>query len=288
MKEIFAVLGKLVCGSGFEDVVFQTGICSSGSLNGVLNGSHYNCCWTVHSIFAEALERLLLKRFTECDNMPDRVSILLENESVDEFEIKRLLEDDEVTNMTIRYNRFKEKIRHGDYGKTAQFWLLYYLDIMFSQHLTHYVVQTSNLMLRLHGLKTALPFFLALNLQNYARHGFIYVSTLENLDTTNPGCKELLSHKGLPVQAQERYACRIAIDQCGEQTINKDAKVAGGIKYFASDENAILKWTLNRPAQAISTDADVNTSEEGYKSNQPSSIYHLNRKLCTKGYKCSN
>ena len=38
MKEIFAVLGKLVCGSGFEDVVFQRGICSSGSLNGVLSG----------------------------------------------------------------------------------------------------------------------------------------------------------------------------------------------------------------------------------------------------------
>ena len=35
VKEIFAVLGKLVCGSGFEDVFFQTGICSSGSLNGV-------------------------------------------------------------------------------------------------------------------------------------------------------------------------------------------------------------------------------------------------------------
>ena len=95
--------------------------------------------------------------------------------------------------------------------------------------------------------------------------------------TTHPGCKELLSHKGLSVQAQERYACRTAINQRGEQTINKDAKVAGGIKYFASDENAILKWTLNRPAQAKSTDAlmllaDVNTSEEGYKSNRPSSI----------------
>ena len=85
MIEIFAVLGKLVCGSGFKDVVFQTGICSSGSLNGVLSGSHYNRCWTVHSIFTEALERLLFKRSTECDNMPDRVRILLENESVKSF-----------------------------------------------------------------------------------------------------------------------------------------------------------------------------------------------------------
>ena len=168
----------------------------------------------MHSIFAEALERLLFKRFTECDNMPDRVRILLENESADEFEIKRLLEDDEVRNMMIRYNRFKEKIRHGDYGKTAQFWLLYYLDIMFNQHLTHYAVQTNNFMLRLHCLKTALPFLFALNLQNYARYGSVYVNTLENLDTTHPGCKELLSHKGLSVQAQERWSlkCRICLE----------------------------------------------------------------------------
>ena len=160
--------------------------------------------------------------------MPDRVRILLENESVDEFEIKRLLEDGEVRNMMIRYNRFKEKIRHGDYGKTAQFWLLYYFDIMFNQHLTHYAVQTNNFMLRLHGLKTALPFFFALNLQNYARYGSIYVNTLENLDTMHPGCKELLSHKGLSVQAQERYACRIAIDQRASRQLTKMQKLQAG------------------------------------------------------------
>ena len=57
----------------------------------------------MHSIFAEAFERLLFKRFTEFDNMPDRVHILLKHESVDEFEIKRLLEDDQVGNMIIRY-----------------------------------------------------------------------------------------------------------------------------------------------------------------------------------------
>ncbi|KAG1685941.1 hypothetical protein GQR58_008889 [Nymphon striatum] len=105
----------------------------------------------------------------------------------------------------------------------------------------------------------------------------IYVNTLENLEITHPGCKELLSEKGLSVQGQDRYKCRIAIDQRGEQTINKDAKVSGGIKYFASDENAILKWTLNRSAQAKNTNAlmalaDVNSSDEGYKSNRPSQI----------------
>ena len=53
----------LVESSDFEDVVFQTGLCTSGSLNGVIKGSHYNRAWFVHSLFSEALERLLLTRF---------------------------------------------------------------------------------------------------------------------------------------------------------------------------------------------------------------------------------
>lgn len=116
--------------------------------------------------------------------------------------------------------------------------------------------------MRLHGLKTALPFIFAMNKQNYARNEAIYVNTLENLEKTYPGCKELLSEKGLSMQRQNRYKCRIAIDQRCEQTINKDA---------------ILKWTLNRPVQAKNTNAlmtlaDVKCSEEGYKSNRPSQI----------------
>ena len=42
MKENFAVIGKIVANTGFEDAIFPAGVCSTGSLNGVLNGSHYN------------------------------------------------------------------------------------------------------------------------------------------------------------------------------------------------------------------------------------------------------
>ena len=88
---------------------------------------------------------------------------------------------------------------------------------------------------------------------------------------------ELLSEKRLSVQGRQRHKCRIAIDQKGDQTINKDAKVSGCIAYFASDEYAILIWTLNRSMQAMNTMAllefeDVKSSEEGYKSNRLSQI----------------
>ena len=66
------------------------------------------------------------------------------------------------------------------------------------------------------------------------------------------------------------YPCGTPIDQRGEQTINRDAKVAGGIKYFASDQNAILKWTLNHAAQVKNTEelyniASLSSSEDIYK-----------------------
>ena len=100
---------------------------------------------------------------------------------------------------------------------------------------------------------------------------------MENLDITHPGCREFLEEKGLSVQAQERCPCHTAIDQRGEQTINRDAKTSGSIKYFASDENSIFKWTLNRAAQSKNTEAlytlaGTHHSDTIYKSTRPSKI----------------
>ena len=65
MKEKFKFLGHLVRSSGFEDVIFQSRVCTSGSLEGVLVGSHYNRTWRVHQPMLEALERLLYERFLQ-------------------------------------------------------------------------------------------------------------------------------------------------------------------------------------------------------------------------------
>ena len=131
-----------------------------------------------------------------------------------------------------------------------------------------------------------LPFMFVLNKQNYARYGPIYVNTSEYLDITHPRCRELLERNGLSVQGQDIYPCRTPTDQRGAQTINRDAKVAGGIKYFASDQNAILKWTLNRAAQAKNTEklyniAGVRSSEDMYKMIRPSEVLKSER-LVTK------
>ena len=51
----------MVKNSGFQDVVFCSGVCTYGSLtlNGALACSHYNCAWQIHSTFLEGLEQCL-------------------------------------------------------------------------------------------------------------------------------------------------------------------------------------------------------------------------------------
>ena len=40
MKEVFVIKGRLTSRFGFENIIFQAGIYSPGSLNGVISGSH--------------------------------------------------------------------------------------------------------------------------------------------------------------------------------------------------------------------------------------------------------
>ena len=39
---LFGSIGKFVTGGGFEEIVYQAGLCTSGSMNGLLYGKHYN------------------------------------------------------------------------------------------------------------------------------------------------------------------------------------------------------------------------------------------------------
>ena len=121
MKEAFAVLGMLIEGSGFEDIAFQSGISTTGSLNGVIAGTHYNRCWKMHQHFAEVLafKGLLFKRFCNEFGVTNVRSILGEN-SVDDFAIGSIgsvIENQSFQDLQERYGQYKDNIRSGLLGK---------------------------------------------------------------------------------------------------------------------------------------------------------------------------
>ena len=160
-KECFNFLGCLISGSGFEDIVHQAGLGSPGSLNGVISGFHYNRCWTVHANFAEALERLLFQRFLKIDSeIESTVDEDLQN--IDQSKLEKVEMNSKTERILDVYSKFMQAIRDGKYGKTSQFWIVMYLDVIRDVYLLHLAVQESNLF----GWKQLVRLEFALNKTN--------------------------------------------------------------------------------------------------------------------------
>ena len=167
MREYFGVIGKVVKGSGFEDIIFQSGACSTGSLNGVWMGSYYNRAWTVHSAFSETLERLLNERFIF------EYSIFISEDFITAAEVPQSFYEDIVSsNATFlsRYQEFKESIRKGEL-------------------FIHLEVQDNNFEMRLRCWKFYLPLYFALQKTNNARYGSYNVKVGEIREVKIPWCR---------------------------------------------------------------------------------------------------
>ena len=62
MQELFTIIGKIIKGSGFEDIMYQVGICTTDGIKAVTSGKHYNRSWAVHECLSEAMHRLFIEQ----------------------------------------------------------------------------------------------------------------------------------------------------------------------------------------------------------------------------------
>ena len=80
----------------------------------------------------------------------------------------------------MNYEMFRTRVRSGEYGKTAQFWL-FYLDILRVQQYVHTAIQENDFDLRLYAWQFFLPFYSVLGKTNYACYGSYYIQTIINI-----------------------------------------------------------------------------------------------------------
>ena len=125
-------IGKLMKGSGLAEIVIQSGICASGSIEQVFRGKHYNRALRVHKLMSEALERLLLIKFLDtCESkileqVHDKTAALSKPSKAS---LQLILENESCQIMYEQYSVFLSKVRDGLLGKAVQFWL-YYKDMV--------------------------------------------------------------------------------------------------------------------------------------------------------------
>ena len=222
MMAFFGVIGSFVSGSGFEEILFQAGLCSSGSIKGIISGKHYNRCWLVHEAFSEALERLFMQ---ECIS---DVPTLIEDFAQDQpsfSDISPLLEYTSVAEFETYYQKQKEKCLNGEFGKTPQFWAMY-TKLVERQQKLHYGINVNDFELRLLMWRQSLPLCFSTNRIHYSRYGTYYVNSLEHLEDTHPGAKVEMESAGLSVR-RNNLGIGQAIDLAGEQSYMKNAKTPG-------------------------------------------------------------
>ena len=121
-------LGKMMCDSGFEDIIIEAGLCASGSIQQVMSGKHYNRAMRVHQRMMEALERMLqmslINNTQDVDNEQLLSLATLANEpSAINFQTVEGCDSSEQYLTNLEEN--KNCIRDGKNRKTAQFWLKY-------------------------------------------------------------------------------------------------------------------------------------------------------------------
>ena len=129
MCSYLGALGKMMSGSGFEDIVVKSGLCASGSIDQVMFDKHYNWSVRVHQRILAALERLLMTSFrnttetnSDTDSSHEACTLGSEPSSAN---LEQAGASENVRNFLTECEKFKAAVRQGQFGKTAQFWLQY-------------------------------------------------------------------------------------------------------------------------------------------------------------------
>jgi hypothetical protein len=275
-------LGKLLRGSGFADIVIESGVCASGSIERVLTGKHYNRAMRVHKLTLEALERLLFDAFRKetdaqalIEVVHNATSSMMEEPTSENMQ--GVTANESCRRLFEKLCTYKDKVRNGELGKTAQFWIQYMDRIWLVLRFLR-ATKENNLDLHLACVQELCPLLFSMDHHNYARYLSVYLLTLINLPHTHPGADTLLRKCGFSVSRSDVPASRNPVDLTIEQTINRHAKSRGGIIGFSRNFPAYYRWCVTRHVRASYVDSTLdmagmtNSEESAHKDIRPSEM----------------
>ena len=193
------------------------------------------CLVKITALF-ESLNRLITLKFLEDEGLEgefDRISAealeqiktFSENPSLDVLSM--LLSDDEVFARLEKHKVFCERIRNGQEGKTAQFWMKYLDHISLVLGLMCFVKE-NNFELYAYCLTQMPDLFFSFGGQNYSRYLTFFSMFLANIDFTHPGAVDDIKCGVISVARSFIAGNRCSVDKTMEETFMRSAKSKGG------------------------------------------------------------
>ena len=278
------MLGKKMNGTGLDDIFVEAGLITQGSLQGVISGKNYSRAMACHKTVLEALERLLLTEYVisknraklfESQSQETIMTDLLELPSGATMEAAK--EDDEMLSLVKDYNEFKESVRRGELGKTAQLWISYMDHVWLIINVTR-AVKYNDYSLYFHTLFKMVDIFFSFGGQNYARYLTFFAVFLASIEQTHPCARTLLEKGAFSVTRSFIPGNRCPVDKTIEETFMKHSKSHGGtggcgagLSGLVTDYKAYQRWvkTAHERAQFVeimlSTADMLSEAREGRK-----------------------
>ena len=105
--------------------------------------------------------------------------------------LSTILTDPSFSKFIDSYLKFREEVRKGEHGKTAQLWMSYIDHVCLIFALLE-AVQDNNFFLYVHVLYLMAVLFFSYNGQNYARYLSFFSLFLANIEESHPGATKLL------------------------------------------------------------------------------------------------
>ncbi|CAH1773854.1 unnamed protein product [Owenia fusiformis] len=225
MNYINMVTGHKCMGSGYSEILMEAELVTSGSLNSVLKGKAYAKAIFCLKTVCEAMERLLIERFSE-DESVDVINPMALFELVQTCSREHLdfaLKDPSTLTILEKYVSYEDKVRDGHLGKTATFWMSV-IDHIRLLLMLQYAVKTNNLALFHKCNGEMADLFFAFDGPNYSRYLVWLDVFLTNIDRTHPGAKELLRNGGIAVARSLIPGSLSGVDKTMAETFIKFAK----------------------------------------------------------------
>ena len=220
-----------------KDICIEAGIVAEGSINGILDGKHYNCAVRVHKYIYEALMRLAWAEFILWmeDNLEvtamiktfvDEVNIIIYDLNQQNFD--KLLDSPLLAKLMTLWNSFLEHLGHNK-GELSAYGMSY-MDMV--ENVVFGLLRDSregNWSLHLNTIRCMLPWCFAYDKVNHARYLSPYFAEMTSLPEKKPDVYEAFKTGQFSVQLSYNNPLgRIPVDQTTEVTVNKDTKIPGG------------------------------------------------------------
>lgn len=249
-----AIIGKRFQDGGLKDICIEAGLVAEGSINGVMDGKHYNRAVRTHKIIYEAMMRLVWTEFTHqletnnpeksdlINSILDQVTNLASDLNQETF--SSVLKSPFLSELVTMWQDFLEHLRHSN-GELSTYWMSY-IDLV--EEVVLGLLRASregNWHLHLHAIRAFLPWCFAYDRVNYARYLSTYFAEMTNLPQKNPEVYEAFQCGMFSVQLSSNNPFgKIPVDQTTEVTVNKDTQTPGGTSGFSLKAGAIKRYYM--------------------------------------------